>query len=96
MEPGSRNAAADPIDEASGGFAIDVSCVPLASGTCYAAKVVVRSLPAQDELFAELAVNGGRGWPTPQAALAMALTRGRRYVWERVCVAASPPAPSSE
>ena len=96
MEPGSRNAADDAIDEAGGGFAIDVSSVPLASGTCYAAKVVVRQLPSQVEIFCDRAINGGQGWPTPQEALAVALARGRRYVRDQVRVAALPPAPASE
>ena len=96
MEPGSRNAAVAPIDEAGDGFAIDVSSVPLASGTCYAAKVVVRQLPSQVEMFCDRAINGGQGWPTPQEALAVALARGRRYVRDQVCVAALPLAPATE
>lgn len=96
MEPDSRNVTVDAIDEAGGGFAIDVSSVPLASGTCYAAKVVVRQLPSQIEMFCDRAINGGQGWPTPQEALAVALARGRRYVRDQVCVAAQPPAPATE
>lgn len=96
MEPGSRSAAVDPVDETGGGFAIDVSSVPLASGTCYAAKVVVRRLPSQHEMFCDRAINGGQGWPTPQEALAVALARGRRYVREQVCVAAQPAARTGE
>lgn len=96
MEPGRRNAGVAPIDEAGDGFAIDVSSVALASGSCYAAKVVVRQLPSQVEIFSDRAINGGQGWPTPQEALAVALARGRRYVREQVCVAAVPPAPSGE
>lgn len=96
MEPDRRNAAVVPIDEAGDGFAIDVSSVALASGSCYAAKVVVRHLPSQVEMFSDRAINGGQGWRTPQEALAVALARGRRYVRDQVCVAALPPAPASE
>lgn len=96
MALGSLNAADDAIDEASGGFAIDVISVALASGTCYAARVVVRQLPSQVEMFSDRAINGGQGWRTPQEALAVALARGRRYVRDQVFVAAPPPAPASE
>ncbi len=96
MAPGGRNAADEPLDEAGGGFTIDVSSVALASGTCYAAKVVVRQLPSQVEMFSDRAINGGQGWRTPQEALAVALARGRRYVRDQVFVAAPPPAPASE
>lgn len=91
MELGSRNADVDAIHDAGSGFAIDVSWVALASGTCYAGKVVVRHLPSQAEIFTERAINGGQGWRSPQEALAAALARGRRYIRDQVCIAATSP-----
>ena len=95
MDPSKPSPAADPGDEPDGGFAIDVSFVALASGTCFAAKVVVRRLPSRDEVFSDRAINGGQGWATPQEALAVALARGYRYVREQVCVVAAPPLPAA-
>lgn len=94
MVPGKLSPAADPGDEADGGFSIDVNFVALASGTCFAAKVVVRRLPSRDEVFSDRAINGGQGWATPQEALAVALARGYRYMREQACVVAAPPLPA--
>jgi hypothetical protein len=97
MVLGSNSSAnSDGVDRAGFGFAIEMSSVPLACGNCHVAKVVVRQLPSRQETFSDSLINGGRGWPTSQEALAAGLARGRRYVWELACVAAPPTACADE
>lgn len=90
------SASLDGVERAGVGFAIEMSSVPLVRGKCHVAKVVVRQLPSRQETFSDSLINGGRGWPTPQEALAAGLARGRRYVWELACVAAPPAACADE
>ena len=74
----------DECDDDTCEYAIEVSVVPNPEGG-YVARVVVRQLPAMQEVFREDLLARGSVWMQPQNALAAAFARGQQLVRLELC-----------